>query len=258
MIKVHLVDFEHKLILRALKDAPPWIFVTMSSDINKTINVANKGDIVFVYNYRLRKSIHKLVDKGCIVYPTPTMSEICSSRARTCKIIDDLTRFPMVREYYPSVPKYVIEPEGGFVYKLGDHQQGEKKYRKEDINKIHSYYESYIKEEYIEGRSIRVLWMLNKFYLIEHTNDHWIKNKGNTVETVIEYNSSFDKIIQDSKYILKKLSRCHALSPTLGFDYVVGEKTGLLEFNDMCGLPEDENIEKDFVDAILHLTNKVN
>lgn len=140
--------------------------------------------------------------------------------------------------------------EDDSVYKVGNSHQGESKYRYCDKDFINLYGESLIIEEFIEGRSLRVLWIGETPIVIEHVNDYWIKNVNPDQEIVYRDVSQFSEIVEDSRNILKSLQ---GTSPTIGFDYVVGNKTGLLEINHICGLPDDEMVVNMFADEVLRL-----
>jgi hypothetical protein len=56
-------------------------------------------------------------------------------------------------------------------------------------------------------------------------------------------------IINDALYMVSHLTSLNMLSLTWGFDYVVGHRTGLLEANDMCGLPIHQGIDQAFLEA---------
>jgi hypothetical protein len=222
-------------------------------DFNKILNRVRPSDTAILYNYRYRK-IARAISDICRCSPSRRAIDFCSDRIEQAKYLDCKGFYPMCRVYHN---KGNIDMLPGYVYKVGNYHAGEAKHFGNGT-KIYVPY-STIGEEYVKGRSIRILWIHpGDVYAVEHINNKsWIANVDPDEEIV--YNSNaiqkcpiLSKLAADTKsFIDNELTQHGIISLTWGFDYIVGDKTGLLEINDMCGIPHNEEADKSFVDSIL-------
>lgn len=245
---LYLIDFEMKAKAAIVKRANPDIHFTFATQIHRIFKKLLPSDIVFAFNYKDSQGFEKLYSTGIKTYPSKSLNQLCSDRISNVQFIDSISKFKMNREILNDVGRIYLKD--GFVYKVGSYHQGQSKYRKCDKEFINLYNESVVVEEFIEGRSLRILWIGDSPIVIEHINDYWIKNVNPDHELVYDDVSLFSEIIEDSRNILKHIS---GQSPTIGFDYVVGDKIGLLEINHVCGLPDNQMVIDMFADEVLRL-----
>lgn len=246
---IYLIDFEIKAKSAIIKRANSDIHFTFATQIHRIFKKLLPIDIVFAFNYKDSQGFEKLYSTGIKTYPSQQLTQLCSDRIANVEFIDAVSKFPMRREIIKDTWRKLYLKDG-FVYKVGNDHQGQSKYRKCDREYINLYNENVVVEEFIEGRSLRVLWIGDSPIVIEHVNDYWIKNVNPDHELVYDNVSLFSEIIEDSRNILKHIS---GQSPTIGFDYIVGDKIGLLEINNVCGLPDSEMVVNMFADEVLRL-----
>jgi hypothetical protein len=246
---LYLIDFEIKAKAAIIKRTDPDIHFTFATQIHRIFKKLLPSDIVFAFNYKDSQGFEKLYSEGIKTYPSQQLTQLCLDRIVNVEFIDSVSKFPMQREIIKDAWRKLYLKDG-FVYKVGNDHQGQSKYRKGDKEFINLYNENVVIEEFIEGRSLRVLWIGDSPIVIEHINDYWIKNVNPSQEIVHKGVSEFAEIIEDSRNILKNIN---GQSPTIGFDYVVGDKIGLLEINHVCGLPDNQMVIDMFADEVLRL-----
>lgn len=252
---LYLGDLEMRHCARLISDLPMGE-VQSFKDFGKIANKITADDTAILYNYRYRKLLNTIGDKCPNVFPNVQASNFCANRAESIQLLDTITKFPIKRTYYPATNgHHRVNLKKGHVYKIGDLQQGRGKFNGNQQDTLDVYRNSYIEEEFLVGKSMRVLWIYpNNIFLIEHVNSsNWIANVDPDEEIVHDmFDVSYElksTIITDALYMIHHLRTMNMLSLTWGFDYVVGHRTGLLEANDMCGLPIHQGIDQAFLEA---------
>lgn len=187
-------------------------------------------DTTIFYNFHFRKVLRTLSGN---VYPNKKMSELCEDRIDQLQILDKVTKYPSEKEIHKKVSgKYFLKPDK--IYKVGNEHQGNNKYTFPETKSIKIYHENLIIEEFITGRSIRVLFIGNEMFFVEQVSRHKIKN----IEPEEYLIKPIKKLEKDALIIKKFLDDNGYISPTIGLDYVYSDsKIIFLELNDMCGIP---------------------
>lgn len=249
------------------------------TDYNKMKKLPNKHDLIFFLRFGKgdTKLLKHFYDEGYNLFPNPETALFISDRIGHLKEIDSFTRFPLKRRSYENISKVETISDFGknVVMKVGNYHCGENKclidigtnfpYLKYKLRK-----EPVLLEEFVpNSRSIRVGIVgkandTNNIYITEHINSEqakinvstsWIKNI-NPIETNYLYDERYDlniknidDIIKETRMISEKYN-----SDLLGVDWVVSDKkTGILELNDMIGIPDDERVEmmfKKFIEEV--------
>lgn len=231
--------------------------VCSTSNIGKILSKVDEDDMAILYDSRYRKLSIK-ISEICKTYPNKKALSFCSDRIEQLRYLDDKNFYTLNRSYHKPGRIYTKE---GYAYKIGNYHQGTNKVL--GNNKvIYSRKDNVIEEEFIKGRSIRILWIYpGLMFIIEHINSkNWIMNidpEEEIVTTPLQNNSKVIlKIVDDVKEFIESNLECKGIrSLTWGFDFIVGNKIGLLEINDMCGMPDNKDINIAFVDAILKIGN---
>lgn len=254
-MKLFLGDLDLRHVSRLICELP-INEVSNFKDFGKIESRITSEDTAILYNYRYRKLLNKISNKTNNVFPNVHASNFCNSREDSIKLLDTITKYPIERTYYPATNgNHRIHLKKGHVYKIGNLQQGRGKFNGNEQEYLDIYRNSYIEEKFLVGRSIRVLWIYpNNIYTIEHINpSNWIANVDPECEIVSDYTNIShelkDTIVLDTLYMIYCLLKKGMKSLTWGFDYIVGHHIGLLEANDMCGLPVHHGIDRDFLDA---------
>ncbi len=243
MNRLLIFDLPISITSKLIKDIPNLYF---SSSINKIEKNYNKDDLVLFYNYSYRKSLYKFEN----VNPNHTMSKLCENRIDQLTILDTITKYPLTRTLLKDHSGF-INLEENKMYKVGNTHQGKDKYTFPEDKKLRVYHEDLVVEEFITGRSIRILFIGDNIFGIEHISDNKIKNI-NPEEIIIDPPK---ELIEDAKTIKNYLESINAKSLTIGIDYVYSkDKIGFLELNDMCGIPEELN--ETFINEIIKLTKE--
>lgn len=222
-------------------------------NFNKILNMVTADDTAVLYDYRYRKLAELISDK-CITYPNKKALLFCGDRGQQIRYTDSHGLYPIQRNYHSL---YRSTTKHGYVYKIGNKHAGDGKLLGDGTMLVTR--ESVIEEEYIEGRSIRVLWIHpGTVYVIEHVNTkNWISNINPDREIVYNKNQIgsckvLSSIVDSTtSFVEHNMIAQGIISLTWGFDYIVGQKTGLLEINDMCGLPDSEEVSNSFVESVL-------
>ena len=118
-------------------------------------------DTTIFYNFHFRKVLRTLSGN---VYPNKKMSELCEDRIDQLQILDKVTKYPSEKEIHKKKVsgKYFLKPDK--IYKVGNEHQGNNKYTFPETKSIKIYHENLIIEEFITGRSIRVLFIGNEMF----------------------------------------------------------------------------------------------
>ena len=205
-----------------------------------------ESDTTIFYDFHYRKVLQSLSGK---VYPNKKMSNLCEDRIEQLKVLDKITKYPSEKEMYTKVSgKYFLKPDK--IYKVGNDHQGDNKYTFPETTSIKIYYENLIIEEFVIGRSIRVLFIGNEMFFIEQDSKHKIKNID-PEEFLIE---PIKELEEDALNIKKFLDDNEYISPTIGLDYVYSkDKIIFLELNDMCGIPNQ--LQKTFKKELQRIVN---
>lgn len=227
------------------------------SSLNSKVN---DGDLVIFFNYKHSKLYDSMVDRGAMMFPSENITHRLRNRATQLKELDTITKFPLKREYieaFTGIPK--PNPELP-IMKTGDNHQGIGKYKFPHAPRKMLRNESVVYEEFVENhRGIRVLIIDDDVFLIEQINpDTWIKNDRPIDEITYHWNTERDKTIEwlpcaEQLVLDAKLLQSHIGGSLLGIDYAVGNKIGLLEANDMVGIPDNKFAMECFCKLILRL-----
>lgn len=234
------------------KNLPSNSIISIAKSV-KLEKLAKENDMIIFYGWGKGhiKCKKVLVEKGVKILPDGELSLWLGNKIKQAQYIDTITKFPLERKYIESennnLNSYKTPRVGKnlqIVVKIGNSHQGLNKYLKMENCKVITK-ESIIFEEYVENaRSIRILMINNDVYIVEHEGIDWIKNT-NPQEYTYNYSDrhklnikNIDEIIEDAKVIKEDLKMNYC-----GLDYVVGKnKTGLLEINDMIGLPDNDEV----------------
>ncbi len=216
--------------------------------VNKDITVE---DVVICMWYD-NESLEVVKDREN-VFPSHNILNLSQSRINMTKILDKHSMFPAERFYIEDnilesvmVPR--LESSLKVVAKVGDDHKGQNKYLLYP-NQTITTKESIIFEEFIEdARSIRVLLIGDKAFVIEFHNDkdllkdkstEWIKNINCTTE-LINDTSAYKDLIRDTRQLSNVLDY-----DFLAIDYVVNkEKTVALEINPFPGITTYSDIHE--------------
>lgn len=231
---IYLIDLDTKTHLNLIRDLP---LGSVKHFRNSNKAKPTENDLTIFYNFHERKHLQTL--KGTI-YPNKLMAKLCEDRIDQLTILDQITSYPAKRDMFKNLTKHITtEPDK--IYKVGNNHQGKDKYTYPETKKFSVYHENLIIEEFINGRSIRVLFIGNKMFMIEQTSEHKIKNID-PEEFLIE---PIKELKDDAEKIKNFLDENNYISPTIGLDYVYSEnKSIFLELNDMCGFPDE--LQKEF------------
>ncbi|PDZ94831.1 hypothetical protein CON36_31665 [Bacillus cereus] len=238
------------------------------SDFNRIKRDATKDD--FIFFLALGRGAHKLHqefhEKNFNLYPNPDFSLFIASRIEHLKEVDKITRFPLKRQGYDSLTDVSFVPNLSeqVVMKVGNFHCGENKWllkagTKVPVLKYKLRNEPVLFEEFVpNGRSIRIgiVGDPNKeenFFISEHKNSEyakynpstsWIKNIAPIEKTYLYHERAMlnipeiDELIEETRNIAIRYN-----SDLIGIDWVISEeKIGLLELNDMIGIPDDERV----------------
>lgn len=225
-----------------------------------------EGDSIILFNWGAsgRNLQRWVLDnfKDVHTYPDFELSLRLGSRGAHLEELQQITQYNLKREHYKNATGDLIEytvpaldNSGKAVVKFGDNHQGTSKYLKHTNTRIRSR-EDFVIEEFVpDARSIRILLMTgadDDTFIVEHIDnpesiqdntETWIKNID-PLEKVYTYSERYDTNIEHIDAIITDARKIMSYYNTtyVGIDYVVGEKTGLLEINDMIGLPDDERV----------------
>ena len=215
---------------------------------------------------RFSKGDQKLQDRlnneGYRLFPDPDFSSFIRDREIYLTEIDKVTEFPLKRLYFsefsasidPQVKSYFGE-DAKVVYKVGNLHASEGKwlvspsqplpYLKYDQRKMPITVEEFVPD----ARSIRIGLIgdpmdFNNYFIVEHINSKtWLKNNNPEEELVYSYDERYNLGISRIDELfdeVKSIARIFGAN-LLGVDWVVSDdKIGLLELNDMIGLPEGD------------------
>jgi hypothetical protein len=208
-----------------------------------------------------RRLQHQLSEEGYNLYPNPAFSRFIENRKHYLTEIDKQTKYPLKRVYVDQVNQSIeqlINSHFGnqsVILKVGNLHASEGKWLIDEKRFIpHLKYkmkqmETTIEEFVPNARSIRVgiVGDANKeenYFITEHVNSKtWLKNNAPEEENTYSFQErhhlgidNINDIIEETKEIALRYE-----TNLIGIDWVVGSsKTGLLELNDMIGLPEGD------------------
>jgi len=205
------------------------------------------GDLVIFFNYKHTKLYDSLIKRGAILFPSNEISYFIRNRAKQLKTLDNITKFPLDRIYinnYSGIPLLNKEYP---ILKVGNNHQGIGKYRYPNSPRNVVYDVPIVYEEFVENhRGIRILIIEEDIFIIEQINDIWIKNDNPSNEITYHWNTQKDECIKwlscSNELVMDALKITSMInSSLLGVDYAVGDKKiGLLEINDMVGIPDNK------------------
>lgn len=223
----------------------------------------SKSDLIFFLRFsegdqRLQDQLHK---EGYNLFPNPEFSKFIRNRGKYLREIDKQTKYALKRVHLDKFPNNLMEvirenfKDNPVVLKVGNLHASEGKYLIKNSQDIpHLKYKQrqmpITIEEFIpDARSIRIGLIgdpfdIKNYFITEHVNSKtWLKNFAPEEEVTYFYNERYDlgidhidKLIYETMTIAFKYN-----ANLLGVDWVVSPtKTGLLELNDMIGLPEGD------------------
>lgn len=263
---IYAYGLERELFMYLYKELPIYPTNTIKNIKNnsKLRKLVKPNDLVLFWGWGEgdRKLQKDLIEMGIKLFPEGKTSIFLGDKINQLKLIDTITKFPLNRIMYKGDNKILKEyltpniNNNKVVLKIGNAHQGENKYLKNENDLVRTK-ENIIFEEYLENaRSIRILLITDKnedIFIVDYipkkykqysTENNWI---GNIDCENIVYNyenryliniDNIDAIIEDALKIKKYLKLDY-----LGIDYVVNShKTGILEVNDMIGLPDNEEV----------------
>lgn len=214
----------------------------------------------------------RLHEEGYKLFPNPEFSIFIRNREEYLHEIDKLTKYPLKRLYFPHFSSDIYSKVKGYfgedtdvVFKVGNLHASEGKYLvtpteplpylKYDQRKLPVTVEEFVPN----ARSIRIGLIgdpsnFENYFIHEHINSKtWLKNFSPEEELVYSYNERYDLKIPEIDQLIEEVQNIALRynANLLGVDWVISkDKIGLLELNDMIGLPDG-----DFAKTLF--TNKV-
>lgn len=239
-------DIEASTISFLLLNLPYNSFRSTSSSKALDKNV-KWGDLVIFFNYKHTKLYDSLIRRGAILFPSSEITYFVRNRSKQLRILDTVTKFPLRRIYIDNYSGIPVPNKEYPILKIGNNHQGIGKYRYPDGPRKILYNGPVVYEEFVEDhRGIRVLIIGLDIFIIEQINDQtWIKNDTPSDEITYHWNTQKDECLEwlscSNELVVDALKIASTVnSPLLGVDYAVGsEKIGLLEINDMVGIPDN-------------------
>ncbi len=249
------------------------------NDHNYIQRAATEEDFIFLL--KLGKGAQKLQEefqaKGYKLYPNPAFSNFLRNRSRYLEEVDTITNYALKRIGFNSIYEVNKVPNisDRVVMKIGDYHCGENKWLVEARDKV-----PYIKhklrqepvlfEEFVpNSRSIRIGIVGDptkeeSYFITEHTNSEYAKHNAHTswiknispVETTYLYHEKNNLLIPEIDNLINETKEFATRYNTdlIGVDWIVSEnKIGLLELNDMIGIPDDERVLQMFHKHVLDL-----
>lgn len=223
----------------------------------------NKQDIFFFLRFsegdqKLQDTLHQ---EGYNLFPNPVFSQFIRYREVYLTEVDQITKYPLKRLYLDKLTQTVVSDinkhfgDSPVVLKIGNFHASGGKYLLDEKRLIpHLKYKMRMQpitvEEFIpNARSIRTGFIgdpnnYDNYFITEHINSRtWLKNNAPEEENTYPYSERgklgiphIGELIEETKNMAIKYG-----ANLLGVDWVVGEeKTGLLELNDMIGLPDGD------------------
>lgn len=239
-------DIEAKTISFLLLNLPYNSFRSTSNAnaLNKNVQ---KDDLVIFFNYKHSKLYDSLFKRGAILFPENNINNIIRNRSTQLKMLDTITTFPLNRIYIDEYSGIPIPNKDYPILKVGNNHQGIGKYKYPDCPSKMLRHEPVVYEEFVENhRGIRILIINNDIFVIEQINDIWIKNDNPSDEITYHWNTQKDTCLRwlscANELVIDALNINKTLNCSLlGVDYAVGDKKlGLLEINDMVGIPDNK------------------
>lgn len=265
---IYTYGFYKDIFLHLLANLPKDS-IQKIGQLTKLNKVINEGDLVLFFNWGegARRFQQRMIDAygdNIVTFPNFTRSLMLDDRIWMCQAIGAVTDYPLKRVYIKgntvdlkdySVPNIADK----VVVKIGNEHQGEGKYLKVPGDLVRTK-QSVVFEEFVpNARSIRIMTLdgtKDTLFIVEHVNSKfaklnsetsWIKNID-PVETVYSYEERYNLGIKEIDNMIREVLKYYVGSfntPYIGVDFVVGEeKIGLLEVNDMIGLPDDERVKE--------------
>lgn len=269
-------DIQYEL----LKDAELRLLRNFQKYNQVTKALANKEipkDKHFIF-LRFSNGDQKLQDtmhsEGYQLFPNPEFSQFIRDRESYLTEIDLQTKYPLKRMYFPNFNQDIYSKikdyfgeDTSVVVKVGNLHASEGKWL---VTKTEPF--PYLKydqrkqpitvEEFVpNARSIRIGLIgnpqdFNNYFITEHVNSKtWLKNFDPEEELTYSYNQRYDIGIPEIDTLFEEV-RTIALkynANLLGVDWVITEdRIGLLELNDMIGLPEGDFAKNLFLTNLKH------
>lgn len=265
-----------------VKKKLPEKLIRNIKDHNYIQRAATEKDLIFLL--KLGKGAQKLQEefqtKGYNLYPNPVFSNFLRNRSRYLEEVDTITNYALNRIGFNAIYEVNKVPNisNRVVMKIGDYHCGENKWLLGAGDKV-----PYIKhklrqepvlfEEFLSNaRSIRIGIVGNpnkeeSYFITEHTNSEYAKQNTHTswiknispIETTYLYHQKNNLLIPEIDNLINE-TREFAIrynTDLIGVDWVVStDKIGLLELNDMIGIPDDERVLRMFQEHILNLCYK--
>lgn len=251
-----------RMITSKLKELVPDIRIT--TNLKQTLD---SSDTVLFFNFKHNKLYDRLLSNGVNLFPYHDFVHFVRNRATQLKVIDTITKYPLKREYIESHTGRIFSRSDLPILKVGYSHQGDGKYKWPSQHNKTCYNDPVVFEEFVQNhRAIRVLIIESDIFVIEQINDHWIKNQYPIDEIVYHFNIESERTIADIPHIEDIIRDACTIkefckTPLIGVDYAVGDKIGLLEVNDMVGMPKSiaaiDALTKLFVKVINAFPNRI-
>lgn len=203
----------------------------------------------------------KLHSEGYKLFPNPEFSQFIRNREEYLPEIDGMTKYPLKRVYLPAFSSSIYDVirdnfgEQPVVVKVGNLHASEAKWLvrgQGDLPRLKYALRQLpitIEEFVPDARSIRIGFIgdatdFSNYFITEHVNSKtWLKNNAPEEELTYSHSERYtlgigniDELFDEAKVIALKYG-----ADLLGVDWVISEnKTGLLELNDMIGLPDGD------------------
>lgn len=202
-----------------------------------------------------------LANKGYNLFPNPKFSKAIRNREVYMQDVDKLTKYPLKRLYLENLNGNALDKineafgSDTVVLKVGNLHASEGKWLLDEGRYLPHLNHKMRKlpvtvEEFIpDARSIRIGFIgdatdFNNYFITEHINSKtWLKNNAPEEELTYSHSERYtlgigniDELFDEVKVIALKYG-----ANLIGVDWVISEnKIGLLELNDMIGLPDGD------------------
>lgn len=228
--------------------------------VNKGVITSDHPLIMLGFSQGERKLQRQLTEQGYALQPNPAFSDFIERHVDYLPEVDKGTAYPLTRCYtedfreIPSLIEKNFPSDASVILKAGNLHASEGKWLigpdrvfprlKPKYLKL-----SFVVEEFVpDARSIRVGVVGEpenaSIFITEHINHKtWLKNNDPDEELTYSYEDRMtlgiphiDSLIEETKQLALRYN-----TSLIGVDWVVSPvKTGLLELNDMIGLPEGD------------------
>lgn len=258
---IYSYHVERFIYYELLKFLPSGTLRDISNKERMKKLVTNDDLLLFFHFTRDARDLQRYFnEQGIRMFPDISVSLFIEDRIQQLEKLKPITRFNLDRKASINETGHRIQhivpqmTSDRVVVKIGNYHQGKNKLLKRAGSVVFEK-ENVLFEQYVDNsRSIRILMITDQpedIFIVEHINsdyinpgEAWLKNIS-PVEKVYSLSEAesigiknINDILDDALTIKKFLNHDY-----LGIDYVVSDTvTGLLEVNDMIGLPEDKRV----------------